>query len=94
MTAGGLKANLAFLKTMLENARKNAPTAKQRQEAAQALADLEHSKAELEQQSADMDAMQPEIAQIQAQAPAGEGMASEGVTRMTRIADTCATAGK
>jgi hypothetical protein len=95
-SGGAMMANMAFMKTMLENARKNAATAKEREEAAAALAELDKHKAEMAQQAAQMDAMQPEIDQMRAGAmtPAGPGLASAGVTRLTRIADSCAAARK
>ncbi len=97
-TGAGMMANAAFMKTMLLNAQKNAPTAKERQEATQALADFEKNKAEMAGQAAQMDAMQPELDKMRAEAgiasPHGGGMASTGVTRLTRIADSCAAARK
>ena len=95
-TGGAMMANLAFMKTMLLNVQKNGATAKERQEATLALAELETKKAEMAGQAAQMDAMQPEIDKMRAEAgiaaPGGAGMASTGVTRLTRIADSCATA--
>lgn len=86
-------SSAAFMKTMFLNAQKNAPTAKEREEATQALAELEANKAEMTEQAAQMDAMQPEMDKMRAEAGiagAGGGMASTGVTRLTRIADSCA----
>lgn len=99
-TGGGMMANFALMKSMLENARANAPTAKEREKAAAALIELEQKKGELARQAAQMDAMQPEIARMQAEArrhgvPAQSGaMVSQGVTRLTRIGDSCMAARK
>lgn len=101
VTSGGaMLANMAMMKTMLENAKKNAPTAAERDKAAAALADMEAHKDEMAQQAAQMEAMQPEIARLQAEArnhgvpPQAGTMNSRGVTRLTRIADSCALARK
>jgi Asp/Glu/hydantoin racemase len=84
---------MKFMRTMLENAKQNAGSAKEREQAAAALAELDKHKDEMAQQAAEMDAMQPEIDKMRAEAGvmagAGQGMASVGVTRLTRIADTC-----
>jgi hypothetical protein len=92
-SGGAMMANMKFMRTMLENAKKNAASAKEREEAAAALAELDNNKDEMAKQAAEMDAMQPEIDKMRAEAGAvaggGQGMASVGVTRLTRIADTC-----
>jgi hypothetical protein len=99
-TGGGMMANFALMKSMLENAKVNAPTAKEREKAAAALIELEQKKGELAQQAAQIEALQPEIAKMQAEArrhgvpPQAGGMVSQGVTRLTRIGDSCSVARK
>lgn len=99
-TGGGMMANLALAKSMLENAKAHAPSAAERAKAAAALIELEKNKDAMAQQAAQMDAMQPEIARMQAEArrhgvpPRSGAMASQGVTRLTRIGDSCTIARK
>lgn len=101
VTSGSaLMANVAMMKKMLEHAKAHAPSAAERDKAAAALADFDRNQGELAQQAAQMDAMQPEIARLHAEArqhgvpPQSGAMASQGVTRLTRIADSCALARK
>jgi hypothetical protein len=94
-SGAGMLANAAMMKKMLESAKSGAATPGERAQAAAALAELERNRGELAQQAAQLDAMQPEIARMQAEArqqgmPVGAGgMASQGVMRLTRIADSC-----
>ncbi len=96
VTSGaGMLANFATMKKVLEMAKANAPTSAERAKAAAALLELEKNQGELAQQAAELDEMQPEIDAMQAEArqqgvpPQSGAMASQGVTRLTRIGDSC-----
>ncbi len=95
--ADAMLASIGQMKTMLENAKENAPTAAERKKAGEQLADFERYKTEMTRQAEQVKAIQPDIEKMKEDARR-EGVpvpvddttwVTSAIQKWTRIAAAC-----